>query len=583
MGSYRVGDSTKGSSNSGGGDPNALKLEDRTKIRLIDLNDARQWRQHWVDDQNDKDKGQSVVCIGAGKCPLCAKNADPKGNQRFRVSRRFATNVYDYGSKSVKVLLGGPMIFDEFAEADDIGIDPLSSDWVILKTGTGTKTKYKLKRDDAAPFTDMPLDQLRDKAHDLSKYDTELSPEKIFEIIEKLGWDYDSLEGPSFTMEEALNFKIPFGKVKGHTVEQALRADPDWCEWFHDQKISDGEIQNPIFVALHLVMEDRGLAPPLSEVQAATESVQDTPRKPDPDYFAPAMVEMRGPDGEVQSVPEAAVEALVAAGYSKVEPEPEPEPTQVPTSQYKRDADGNYILRGADGTEVAVPDAAATAMIESGAFEYVMEEDPAEAEMQAKETPPEPVPDTELVPVQVGDATASMPFSAVIAAIRAGSDMVFRTPAHQEYANYVLSQEGTAAQTTQSPEEHQMHQEASEVKSGDPEKPFECEHCDKRFKTQGARTQHINRAHSEPEPEDQQTPPETAAAPSSNGNGNGDGGEESRDEVFERVKSLMSGYPTNDYQKLLDLFDEIAGERDISKFNVEQLRKLEQALTASQE
>lgn len=601
MAKYTIGDDTSGGG--GGGDANILQLQDNNRIRLIDLTDAREWKQHRIPFVGDEDKTPLfAVCPGPKACPACQKNADEKGNQRFSISKRFVTNVWDYASESVKVLIGGPQIFNEFRDAKKVGIDPLLSDWIITKSGAKMKTSYKLARADASPFTATTADALRQGSHDLDKYDSPASSEKIFELIEQAGWNYDTLMGPHFTLDEALAFVVPFGKCKNQTVEQILLSDEDYAKWFHETKLNDGEITHPIFVAFHTAMEARGMVDSLESVPAASHAPQATqaaaPAPSAPEPTTEAFVALLSPTGEEQQVPANAVDALLAAGFThKPEPVPEPEPEAVEVTggpkMLKNPADGSVQEYG---EELVGP------LLMAG-FELIQEAPAPDADFAPPAPAIEPIPDTEIVHAVIGGSHVPMPFSAAKTAQENGNPLDFEDARVTAYLAHL------AANPAQTAEEAQLHQDNSHdpqpetLPTADADKPFVCEYgCGKSYKKQGPLTQHYNAVHGGPPavetpadpvpaappavPEPTPAPVQAAPAPTpapapvqQNGNGEAPATEDHA-EVLARVKKVLQDNPTNDYQKLLNLLEEIAGERDITKFNVEQLLKLEAAIQA---
>lgn len=92
------GSTTAKGGGGGSADPNVLSLQDSNRIRLLEPG-AVKWRQHFIESSTDAEQGRSVVCPKGpdgrdnSPCPLCMKPVDENGNQRFSISRRFATNV----------------------------------------------------------------------------------------------------------------------------------------------------------------------------------------------------------------------------------------------------------------------------------------------------------------------------------------------------------------------------------------------------------------------------------------------------------------------------------------------------------
>ena len=534
-------------------DPKVLRIQDSSKIRLLDL-DIIEWRQHGVNHVDDaEDQFETIVCPGPGLCPLCRKPVDMQGNQRFPIQRRLAVNVWDYSKNEIKLLIAGPQVFNEFDNVKKVGIDPLASDWIINKAGSGKQTKYTMVRGDAEPFAFA--DQVTpDQLIDLDNYGNPPSTDRIFEALDKLGWDYDSLEIPTYTLEQALKFVIPFGKkMKGLTVEQALTQDQDWCEWLHGKKVEAGEYGDPVFVALHTAMLDRGLVAEIDDIPEASSAPATPPSATDAgqvdasvqaeesaDMVATAatdgMVDMEAPDGSIQTVPESAAAALQTAGYKIVE-NSAPEP------------------------EEAAPETVAE---------------------------PTPIPADRAVHVKVNGTSIPLTFKAALDLAKSGQDVEFGDE-EAGFATFLISTGGeppSAAEVAeqanvQSPEEAAMHEEAQEpqadtqpASADDPEKPFKCDQCEWRGKTKGSLTQHAKREHGSAPPSNGNggDPAPAAAAPATKG--------DDHDAVLAEVKAKLAANQPNDYQVILKLFDDVAGKRNITDFSTDELRKLSERLDA---
>lgn len=283
----------------GGGNPNVMRLQTTNRVRILDSRPAR-WRQHIVENPDNPDSVTFITCSQDG-CPLCRKpeGPDPKtGKTRryFPVQRRFATNVWDYETQSVKILIAGPQVFDEFASASELGYDPAECDWIIHKTGTGKQTSYKLVRGDKEPFgQEITPTQL----HDLSKYITPQSDEQIFETLERMGIDYDALPIYEFSLEEALSFVMPYGKHKGMTIEQLMATEEQYAQWLHSKKSEDGAFGDPVYLAINTVLESRNGVNPKMPEAATLPAIEEAPVEE-----APAPVEAPVAVLEVEEEPE---------------------------------------------------------------------------------------------------------------------------------------------------------------------------------------------------------------------------------------------------------------------------------------
>lgn len=228
-------------------DPDILQLGDITKIRILEPS-AEMWLQHSVESQDGdgNDLFRSIVCRGDATCPLCAK-----GRKNFPITKRYAVNVFDYGSGEVKVLVAGSAIFVKGFERDaTLGFNVMDYDYTIKKNGKSKNTTYDVVRMDKTPMPEVDPDSLKD----LSRYSDVMTPEKIFETLESMNIVYDELTLPSFTLEEAENFVLPFGKMKGLTVAEAIAQDMGWIDWLLGTREASGDIGDELYIAIQTVL-----------------------------------------------------------------------------------------------------------------------------------------------------------------------------------------------------------------------------------------------------------------------------------------------------------------------------------------
>lgn len=576
----------------GGGDPNVLDLKDATRIRLLEPSSVK-WRQHSIDGKNfdgvDDDKFRSCVCPkgadgrGPDPCPLCMKPSDAEGNQRFNISRRFATNVWDYASESVKVLIGGPQVFQPFDEAAKVGIDPTQSDWIIHKTGSGQQTKYKMTRDNPSPGPQVEPGQL----HDLDKYGEPMSAQKIFEVLEDLGIDYDSLETPSFTVEQAEAFVLPFGKHKGETVEQVYHSDKSWLEFIHDAKLSDGNTGDSVFLAINTVLAHYGDAEPLDVAPAApprpaTATQSSTPAPgpqaapapteavPVANGAGPTEVELVGPDGNVVTVPIAAKDALLASGFTEPQSESPHEPN-----------DADIVGVEISGTITAMPYSAAKALVASGVAKLVT----ADPGSVPQDPPAEPEPvmpaDEDMVQVKLTALPHAIPmawgdFKKLPADSGKLEDEALAAAwAKAQVADEHADQIRDAARNGEVQESH-----PSEQASGDPLNPaltvqgeggrwtHPALPAGKDYATKGAVTQALNRLKAGGGSVSESAPAAAGPAPAADATG--------REAKLQACKDKMARMPEiqNDFTRILELFQSVAGKRNITDFTEDELDKL---------
>lgn len=605
----------------GGGesDPNILSLKEANRIRLLDPAGPVKWRQHFIPDTNDDDKGRSVVCPkgpdgrDASPCPLCMKPVDQEGKQRFAISRRYAANVWDYDSNGVKILIAGPQVFEEFDAAAAVGLNPTEADYLIHKMGKGIQTSYKVVRGNSEPLAvQITPDMLLDR----SKYDTPDSPERIFEVLEQMGWDYDALEMPTFTLDKAESYVMPYGKHKGMTIEQLCAMDVDYVLYLHGAKKSQGQYGDPVFVAMQTVLEDRGEVAPIENMptappRAAAKSAESSPAQQasqtpipgaDPDY-----VTMIGPDGNEAQVPVIAQQAMLNAGFT-MPPEPEPVASEYPK-----------VLMSADASAtVTVENAAVEQALRAAGYIDQPSEDPAEQQVQAQESEPD---DADEVAIEIAGTKATMLYGQAKALIASGAATLLPTPddgpepayqlpadddmvqmkvhgiptpipmkwsdakiASQSGAGKLVDEQLAAAWAADKQDDKAVASSAADAPTTPLPPAVSKESLDpsqttqnpdgtwthpalggESKKTKGAVTQALNRLAKQ----QNVTPgPAAAAAPTNGGTG--------KEAKLDAAKNLLAAMPEvqGDFKVLLALFQEVAGKRNITDFDESELDKL---------
>ncbi len=581
----------------GGGDASVLKIGEKVRIRLLALdgNPVAAWDQHAIEDPKDKDQAQFVVCPGSG-CPLCRKPTSPekdkdgRNKQYFPRSARYAINVWSYEHNAVKTLIAGPQIFKEFENATKAGIDVTTRDWIITREGKGRSTKYITNYLDPSDFGQQtgPED-----LQDLSKYEKSDTIDAIFKKLEDMGIDYDALPIPEFTLQEAEEFVMPYGKHRGETMEQIASNDLSYLQFMHGRQLEQGRYGDPVFIAMQTVLEDRGEVEPLGEVgftPPPTPQAEPTPEPaaqtaPTPsEPEASDLVEMIGPDGKTNMVPESTVEALLAAGYTRPEPEPEPEPEEP----------AMVVLIAPDKTETPFPAEVVDAMLAAG---YTRKD--AEPET-VKPSEAREVPGDEYVKVRMGGGPEmSVKFEDCMRVLNQGGiEVIFTDPEVNAYANTQLEfnqrqgpdPEPSAVGEAMSKLHDDAHAEADGGKpmadggspgqsslDGEPTKGEDDQWThpalEKPYKTKGSATQALNRLRKKQEDAAPAEPAPAAppAAPAADG-------EDTQEAALERVKDLLANGASSDYGELLKMFDEIAGKRTLTEFNLSELQQLESRL-----
>lgn len=152
-------------------------------------------------------------------CPLC-------DGQKVRRRVRHVCNVWDYDQNKVQKLNAGEAVFKPIATARKMGVDVLSVDWGVMKTGTDRNdTEYTCTNLGPSAFVMPEGVQLFDVVADYAPH----TIDDMKAIVESAGaiWE-DLLTPPQLqypTLQEALAHKMPNGKYKDQTMEQIWEAD----------------------------------------------------------------------------------------------------------------------------------------------------------------------------------------------------------------------------------------------------------------------------------------------------------------------------------------------------------------------
>ena len=287
-----------------------LSGKDKHKIRILQPF-VEEWRQYTL-RANNEDESDIVKFV-------IARPGDMLSKKGFRTTRRFAVNVWDYDSGSVKILVGGKQIFDEFDAWRENGIDVMASDAMITKTGANRNTQYSVVRLDTTPFEH---EIANDAFHDLSTFDNPPSEEALLKILKELNIDYNNILLPTYTVAEAAATVMPFGKFKGRTLEDILNDDPEYIEWFTSSSEDQGRIGDDIYIALKILVTNGEYDPNVGTFFDPENA--DTPADDTPDVTtdaAPAASEVT----EVATKVETPVEASVTTDTAKETPAEVPE------------------------------------------------------------------------------------------------------------------------------------------------------------------------------------------------------------------------------------------------------------------
>lgn len=202
------------------------------KIRLL-LRDGEQpysYLEHTLEVEN-VEGGQTTRVFRTIRCAKTASNPNAycplcEGQQLKRRARN-AANVWDYDSNSVQKLNAGDSVWKPIATTRKLGVDILSVDWAIMKSGqTRNDTEYATTNLGASAFQ-LPADA---QLYDIEQ---EYAPHTIDEmkaIVESCGVTWESVITPPEltypTLQDALAHVMPNGKFKDQTFKQMWDADP---------------------------------------------------------------------------------------------------------------------------------------------------------------------------------------------------------------------------------------------------------------------------------------------------------------------------------------------------------------------
>ena len=256
------------SGTSGGKNPDVLVISpNTTKLMHVLLPDTEEPVSYWTHYIPNKipsgPKGAVVICPGKDVCPACASGI-------YRTKRVHAINVWDYESKSVKILEGGNSIFQALKQIKEQIGTLLSVDISIKKIGTGMDTQYSvipipmMQPFDASGIRGLfPIANLRlsDSVEVVARYIESMggavvtNPEKI-DTIQKI-YIPPTASIPTEPNPDAAKPILQFGKYKGRTVEDIFNEDPNYIKWCAEN-ISDISIKTES----KRVIEQK-LAPPI--------------------------------------------------------------------------------------------------------------------------------------------------------------------------------------------------------------------------------------------------------------------------------------------------------------------------------
>lgn len=211
-----------------------IKMEPDKPVRLkLILRDGEQpysYLEHAIECEGTDGQGKVVRQFRTIRCPKTSSNPNAPcpicDGQQFRRRVRNAANVWDYAQGKVQKLNAGDGVWKPIATTRKMGIDVLSVDWGVMRTGTDRNdTEYTATN--LGPSAPVSVDpgQLFDIERDYAPN----TIEEMRSIIESIGlvWD-DVIVPPALqfpTLQEALEHVMPNGKYKDQKFSQIWAAD----------------------------------------------------------------------------------------------------------------------------------------------------------------------------------------------------------------------------------------------------------------------------------------------------------------------------------------------------------------------
>lgn len=240
--------------------PNTTKL---IHILLRENEEPVSFWTHYIPNSTGKSgpKGALVICPGKDICPACA-------NGTYRTSRKHAINVWDYDTKSVKILESGNTIFNALKQIKEHMGTFDNVDISIKRSGDGKDTTYTV-----IPIPIMsPFDNSKIRGlFPIAQMRMPHSVEAITAYIEGMGGrvvkadsadvnippggdmtqppqqevdnpNIDNTKSTDMASATSLPPMLQFGKYKGKTIEEVYKEDPNYIRWCAEN-ISDPTIK----------------------------------------------------------------------------------------------------------------------------------------------------------------------------------------------------------------------------------------------------------------------------------------------------------------------------------------------------
>lgn len=245
-----------------------LKSRDKHHLRLM-TREKEMWQQYTLRQGNDPNS-QTVRFV-------VQKPGDILSIKGFRTSRRYAVNVWNYDTGKVEILIGGPQIFQTFDAWAESGIDILSADIMISRSGTGRDTAYTVIRMDSSEFMENVGEG---DLHDTSVFDNPPTDQELVGILEEMEIDIDSVTLDVPSLDQAKAMEMPFGKHRGLSLEEVYNEDIGYVEWFLNASEEQGNTGRDIYIALKVIATDGAYNPNDSDKLGGVPPQESKPKAP---------------------------------------------------------------------------------------------------------------------------------------------------------------------------------------------------------------------------------------------------------------------------------------------------------------
>lgn len=224
-----------------------VKLEGKTRLRLLPEVAQSGPRSMWFYTISTPADDYRTWLAPEKSQDFFAKNRNV-----FGVKATHAGLVYDYESQSIKILEAGNQIWEGIKDLVEAGKDLSNRDIMITKKGTGRSTTYSVVDCDPTPAP-SGLDTM--ERPDMDARYTPATWEEVKEDLIQLGFTNpdEIFQTRPIKYEDALAFKVPFGKHKGLTLKQLVSTDAKYLS-FLATKVDRVDVKNYARVVSNTIM-----------------------------------------------------------------------------------------------------------------------------------------------------------------------------------------------------------------------------------------------------------------------------------------------------------------------------------------